>query len=148
VKKSETDINEVKTIFRKFTKTFLSPDIRDKWNTYFDSGMKKWDKIEPWDLWEDNSCFYACDWDKGTKEIGGLLEAKSVKNIFVMGFGHSDPFVEKMDINEFKDFSKRKCVTNNGKYWLEGLILTENGNIGFVGNHDGDIKLFQKGIVK
>ena len=58
--------------------------------------------------------------------------------------GHSEPFIEIMEIDDFTNFIKNKCITKNSFYWLEGLILTENENLAFGSNHDGDVLLFTK----
>ena len=140
----ETEFNETKIIFNKFTKNFLFRDLGNNWNNLFNKDFKKWEKINPWDLWEDGTCFYKYKWDKKLIEIISYLNLKKIKKHYIIGLGHSDPFIEIMEIYDFKIFIENKCITKNNFYWLEGLILTENENIAFGSNHDGDILLFTK----
>jgi hypothetical protein len=110
----------------------------------FDAGEKKWGQINPWDLWENGTCSNSQEWNKNTKEIISFFVTNSINQIYVLGLGHSASFAEKMSLEEFTGFINKKCVTAHDLYWLEGLILTDNENIAFVSNHDGDIMLFNK----
>ena len=140
----ETIFNETKKLFNKFTKCFLSRDLGDRWNNLFNKNFKNWERIDPWDLWEDGSCFYKYKWDKNIIEIISYLNLRKIKKHYIIGLGHSEPFIEIMEIDDFTNFIKNKCITKNSFYWLEGLILTENENLAFGSNHDGDILLFTK----
>ena len=77
----ETEFNETKIIFNKFTKNFLFRDLGNNWNNLFNKDFKKWEKINPWDLWEDDTCFYKYKWDKKLIEIISYLNLKKIKNI-------------------------------------------------------------------
>ena len=77
-------------------------------------------------------------------EIVTFFNSESIKKFYIIGLGHSTPFFEIIGIDDLNNFIKNKCITKNGLYWLEGLIITENKNLAFRKNHDEDVILFKK----
>ena len=137
-------LTEIKIVFKNFTKSFLSSNLRDRWNTLFDDHLKNWSKINPWDLWKTGNSLFFQTWEKSIMEIVTFFNSESIKKFYIIGLGHSMPFFEIIGIDDLNNFIKNKCITKNGLYWLEGLIITENKNIAFGKNHDGEILLFKK----
>ena len=137
------EINDIRFRFRRFTKIFLNPELRCRWNELFDKGVNAWGNIEPWDLWIGGNSFNSKEWTENCQKVVPYLESVYIEKVFVIGLGHSEPFYRELNLSLLSNFFSNRCVIDTN-YWLEGLILTDNENLSFASNHDGNMLLFSR----
>ena len=125
-----------KKSFYQFTKIFLESPVQRRWDELFTENTKKWEKIEPWLLWEDNVCKpgLSSQWTSSLEDLVNYILTKKVERCILIGVGHNKPGIKEITVDQFY---------REIKNFLECIVIFDNAHICIANNHDGEYILFE-----
>lgn len=123
--------DDLKNRFEYFVTKVVTERYTERWKSLFYGG--KWNKINPWDAWEDNfTLAKKTEWKDGLEKLISHILDYGIDEITFIGLGHNLATVEKCSVNNMIDIMKSN---------IEGLYITNNKDISIITNHDGEIMI-------